>query len=345
MTKPVTRNSGAVVRSGRFVRALTSLLVFPLIAISVFGQTDKTLRKQELRLLFAGDILLSRQVEVETKTGLRSPWANLHKLFQSADWVGGNFEGTIGLPKDCIGSKSPCFATPDSAAQLLKRSGFYAVTAENNHAGDLGSTGRGQTQKTFQQAGLAAVDFENSPQFFHVGNAEIALIAITMVPAADGRVQHIPSDEVLEKLRLAKVRANIVLVSIHWGNEYMDWPSPSQRKAAAWLVEQGADVVFGHHPHVIQRPECITGKPVFFSLGNHVFDQENPKTKQGMIADCRIRNGRLHCQGLRTQTKPGTTFPTLVSANGAPDTVLATCAPEIKANHADGSSHLPAGSE
>jgi poly-gamma-glutamate synthesis protein (capsule biosynthesis protein) len=313
--------------------------------ISVFGQTEKTLKLQELRLLFTGDILLSRQVEVETKTGLRSPWANLQRLFQNGDWVGGNFEGTIGLPKDCIGSKSPCFATPDSAAQLLKRAGFYAMTAENNHAGDLGGAGREQTQKTFQKVGLAAVDFENSPQFFVLRNTTIALIAITTVPAADGRVQHIPSDEVLEKLRLAKSRANIVLVSIHWGNEYMEWPSPSQQKAAAWLVEQGVDVILGHHPHVVQRPECIAGKPVFFSLGNHVFDQENPKTKQGMIADCRIRNGRLHCQGLRTETKVGTTFPTLVGSSDKQDTTLTTCISEIKPNHSDGNTRLPASSE
>src|SRR5262249_14451687 len=146
------------------------------------------------RLLFTGDILLSRQVEVELKTRLRSPWASFQKLFQGADWVGGNFEGAIGSPQECIGGKSPCFATPDSAAQLLKHARFYAVTAENNHAGDLGSVGREQIHKTFRQAGLAAVDFENSPLFFHIRDTVIALIAITTVPAADGRVQHIPSD-------------------------------------------------------------------------------------------------------------------------------------------------------
>lgn len=332
MIKGVLRALAVVVKDGCLVRTLTFLLALLLTIITAFGQAPG---KHDLRLLFTGDILLSRQVEIELKIGIRSPWANFQKLFHRADWVGGNFEGAIGRPPDCISSKSPCFATSDSAAQLLKDAGFHAVTAENNHAGDLGSVGRKQTRKAFQQAGLAAVDFENSPQFFHLDKTEIALIAVTTIPAADGRVQHIPSAEVYEKLRLAKLRANVVIVSIHWGNELMDWPSAGQRKEAAWLVEQGADLVLGHHPHVIQGPECVGGKPIFFSLGNHVFDQANPKTKQGMIADCRVRSGRLHCQGIRTRTEPGTTIPILTSPYRVSDTALATCTPEIKMNHID----------
>jgi poly-gamma-glutamate capsule biosynthesis protein CapA/YwtB (metallophosphatase superfamily) len=285
--------------------------------------------KDQLRLLFTGDILLSRQVEVELKHRNRSPWINLHKLFRGADWVAGNFEGAIGHPADCISSKSPCFATPEADLELLQRAGFRALVIENNHAGDLGSSGRTQTLKAFQQAGLLAVDFKNSPQFIRAGKVTLALVAVSTIPAADGQVQHLPSGEVLEKLRMARLRANVVVVSVHWGYELIEWPSNAQRREAAWLVENGADLVLGHHPHVIQRPECIEGRPVFFSLGNHVFDQANPKTKEGLIADCRVGKGRLHCAGIRTHTEPGTSIPNLAGPDRAASPALARCAPKI----------------
>ncbi|MGH7616016.1 MAG: CapA family protein, partial [Gemmatimonadaceae bacterium] len=108
-----------------------------------------------------------------------------------------------------------------------------------------------------------------------------------------------------------------VVVSIHWGTELQDWPSESQRAAATWLVEHGADVVIGHHPHVVQDPQCVHGRPVFYSLGNHVFDQRYPETKDGLIADCRIHGARLRCGGVRTHTRRGSSTPVVVSGGGA----------------------------
>lgn len=311
--------------SFRVLRAVTLALTL-LATASAAGQRPS---KDQLRLLFTGDILLSRQVQVELEHRNRSPWINLQELFRDAAWVAGNFEGAIGHPSNCI-SKSPCFATPESDLGLLQQAGFRALVIENNHAGDLGSAGRTQTLKAFQQAGLLAVDFKNSPQFIQAGKVTFALVAVSTIPAADGQVQHLPSGEVLKKLRMARLRANVVVVSVHWGNELVEWPSDAQRKEAAWLVENGADLVLGHHPHVIQPPECIEGRPVFFSLGNHVFDQANPKTKEGLIADCRVGWGRLRCTGIRTHTGPGTSIPNLAGLDRAASSALASCAPRIK---------------
>jgi poly-gamma-glutamate synthesis protein (capsule biosynthesis protein) len=112
-----------------------------------------------------------------------------------------------------------------------------------------------------------------------------------------------------QKLRLARNLANLVVVNVHWGSELLDWPNTSQREGAEWLVRHGADLIIGHHPHVVQPPEMIAGKPVFFSLGNHLFDQKYLATKEGLIADCRINRGVLHCQGLTTHTAKNSFFP------------------------------------
>jgi poly-gamma-glutamate capsule biosynthesis protein CapA/YwtB (metallophosphatase superfamily) len=309
---------------------LTQAFVSTLTLFATIPAVSQRATNDQARMLFTGDILLSRQVAAELKHRGRSPWVHFHELFHDAEWVGGNFEGAVGPGSECVSSKSPCFAVLESDVDLLKNAGFRALTVENNHAGDLGAAGRKRTLEAFQQAGLLAVDFENSPRFIQLAKFEIALIAVTTIPPADGRVQLVPSAEVLEKLRLARLRANVVVVSIHWGNELVPWPSEAQRKQATWLVEHGADLVLGHHPHLIQRPECVAGRPVFFSLGNHVFDQANPKTKEGLIADCRLEGGRLHCQAIRTHVDRGTSVPRLSGPDRPANLALKGCAPRIK---------------
>ncbi len=155
------------------------------------------------------------------------------------------------------------------------------------------------------------------------------MVAITMVKAVDGQAQEIPSVAVAQKLRLARQLANLVIVSIHWGNELQDWPTDMQEQQARWLVEHGADVIVGHHPHVVQSPQCVEGKPVFFSLGNHLFDQKYAETKDGLIADCHIHNGQLSCGGLHTHTDPATSYPTLVGRDSASDQALRGCTSQI----------------
>lgn len=280
-----------------------------------------------VRLLFTGDILLSRQVQQEWRRSRRSPWSALAPLLQSADWAGGNLEGSLGDAAHC-GDSELCFAVAEDMLDLARDAGFDALAQENNHAGDLGAPARGATRAALAQRGVLGLDFARSPQFFRRGEHTIALIAVSTVAAADGQVQAIPSVALAQKLRLAAALADVVAVSVHWGRELVDWPAPEQRRAAQWLVAQGADVVFGHHPHVVQPAECVAGKPVFFSLGNHVFDQKYPQSKQGAIADCRLQSGRLHCATLSTQTRPGTTYPQLDSAAAV---ALRDCAPPLRA--------------
>ncbi len=280
------------------------------------------------RLLFTGDVLLSRQVEVEiSKTG-RFPWEALADEFARADLVVGNLEGSVGTPADCpVDGKGPCFAIAPSRIPLLARARFGALTLENNHAGDLGDAGRERTRTAAWAAGISPVDFASGPTFFHVRGMTVALVALNLVPGRDGRVQGIPSPEVRRALRLASRLAGIVVVSVHWGEELLDWPSEAQREAARWLVANGASLVVGHHPHVVQAASCVEGRPVFYSLGNHLFDQKYPATKEGLIADCRIEGGTLSCSALATRTPPGSFRP--APADGGPASAatasLASC--------------------
>jgi len=307
----------------------TALLVIVASTFLILLAASAQPAPGDFRLLFTGDVMMSRLVKAEIDQRKTSPWANFSDLFRSASLVGGNFEGALGDPANCPAENKLCFAAPDAAAELMQQAGFRLVTAENNHSGDLGQAGRSETRAAFQQSGLLALDFDSSPQFFRFGELTVAFVAVTTIKAADGRVQQVPSVELAQKLRLARQLANLVVVSIHWGNELQDWPTDAEQQQARWLVEHGADLIVGHHPHVVQAPACVEGRPVFFSLGNHLFDQKYAETKDGLIADCNIHAGRLLCGGISTHTDENTAFPRLVGRSTAADQALAGCSPQL----------------
>ncbi|GLH80298.1 hypothetical protein SSBR45G_52070 [Bradyrhizobium sp. SSBR45G] len=278
------------------------------------------------RLLFTGDILLARQVarEIAARGGL-SPWHGMRDVFRRADAVVGNFEGTVGAAEACDAPKELCFAVDPHLVPLLKDAGFRALGIANNHSGDLGAVGRKATRETLQAAGLGAIGSAESPAFFKVRSHTLALISLNLVPGRDGQIDQFPSWQVAQKLRLARTLAEWVIVSVHWGKELADWVVPEQEAGARWLVAQGADLIIGAHPHVVQPPACVDGKPVFYSLGNHVFDQKYPLTKRGLIADCEIKDDRLVCRGLGTRTPDGSAYPALATAEAGPSPDLAQC--------------------
>ncbi len=271
-------------------------------------------QQSKVRILFVGDILLSRNVREEIQKWNISPWGELSPFFKSADLVIGNLEGAVGIRQNEFPSesKSPVFDIDSTHIHLLKEAGFNVITLENNHSKDLGESGKIKTIEVLRGSNLTPVYLDNSPQFFTIKEVVIGLVTINMIPDRDQTKNIIPSIEIKQKLRLASSLANIVIVSIHWGSELLEWPNKMQRETANWLIQNGADIIIGSHPHVIQKPEMIAGKPVYFSLGNHLFDQKYPRTKEGLIADITIQNGEYRCSGIITRTMPGSFYPEII---------------------------------
>jgi poly-gamma-glutamate synthesis protein (capsule biosynthesis protein) len=84
-------------------------------------------------------------------------------------------------------------------------------------------------------------------------------------------------------IRDSKSKVDVLIVMVHWGIEYMPEPSATQKEIAHSLIDNGADVVVGNHPHWVQGYDTIDGKPIFYSLGNFVFDQAwSEETKSGL---------------------------------------------------------------
>jgi poly-gamma-glutamate synthesis protein (capsule biosynthesis protein) len=297
--------------------AMAGLLLLLVGSLARAG-SDGNPSASTYRLLFTGDILLTREVarEIETRKGL-SPWVGLAGELHHADFAMGNLEGTVGDPKLCGAPQELCFADSPRLLPLLRQAGFAAVGIANNHSGDLGEQGRRDTRTALAAAGVVPLGTSDSPAFVQLGERTVAIVALSLVAARDGVVDAVPSWQIAQKLRFAHALADWTIVFVHWGKELADWVVPQQRAQAAWLIAQGADVVIGAHPHVVQPPECVDRKPVFFSLGNDVFDQKYAETKRGLIADCRVAGDRLSCSGIATETPPRSSYPRLGAVDSA----------------------------
>jgi poly-gamma-glutamate synthesis protein (capsule biosynthesis protein) len=263
---------------------------------------------EDIRILLTGDILLSRVAREEYRMRRSSPFEHVQHLFRQADLVVGNLEGAVGETKRTA-KYDLTFDIAENDLDILHKAGFHAFIVENNHSQDLGIQGKKHTIQALQKRELVAIHNNNSPQFFDIRGVIIAFVAINTIPNKDSIATKIPSVEIMQQLRLAKTLSNIVIAFVHWGNELSALPNRRQRYMAKWLVAHGADIVVGSHPHVVQPPEQIDGKPVFFSLGNHLFDQKYEATKEGLIADIRIKNGKVNCTGILTHTLQGSFYP------------------------------------
>lgn len=277
------------------------LLVVALLCSAWAGRAEAG----EARLLFVGDLLAER--------GAPEPEAENSWLQEAraAQLVVGNFEGALGESSSCVRPtpRSPCFAMPEQTAGLVARAGFTALGLENNHVGDLGPEAPARTARKLVEQGLFPLRYESSPTFLRVGELTVGLVSLSRVSKGTGPVRELPSVELAQKLRLARQLSNLVVVYVHWGEELFDWPHPDQRRAARWLVAQGADLIIGHHPHVVQPPECVEGRPVFFSVGNFRFRDKYPAGREGLAADCRAGGGSLRCGALKTTFAFGSGWP------------------------------------
>ena len=126
-------------------------------------------------------------------------------------------------------------------------------------------------------------DFGSNTVIKKVGGRRIGIAGFSMVSG------YFNLDSALKIIHDLAVHSDFTVVTVHWGTEYVRTASDPQRHIAQAFVEAGADVVFGHHPHVVQGIETIKGKPVFYSLGNFIFDQYGTKeTNEGLAVGIEI---------------------------------------------------------
>lgn len=256
-------------------------------------------RETELTICFTGDLLLDRGVreQIERKGSADFLFTDLAGLFRLSDAVVVNLECPV---TDIIApiNKRFIFRGEKEWLQGLIKSGVTHAALANNHSMDQGRSGLNDTYKNLIDYGIEVLGYGKdkeqacSPVYVVKNEIEIALFNSVTIPLENwmyledkpgicqSSVQSLCEN--IEVLKKEKPECHVIVV-LHWGLEYQTEPTISQRKEAYSLINAGADVIIGHHPHVIQKEEIYKGKPIFYSLGNFIFDQKKPLTKKGLI--------------------------------------------------------------
>ena len=191
------------------------------------------------------------------------PFANVREYFENDDFTMINLEGPLTDSSSGAQSKTFAFRGPTAYTQIMTGSSVEAVTLANNHAEDYGKAGYESTTKVLKEAGITYVEKNDTAMYTTESGLKIGLYA--------GAFDISTSDVKNDIAKLRNSGAEIVVCAFHWGEEGHYRPSADQQKIAKAAIDAGADIVYGHHPHVLQKIEQYKDGYIFYSLGNFSF--------------------------------------------------------------------------
>lgn len=239
---------------------------------------------EDIHMLFVGDVMLDELPGKLIQRG-GDPFASFANLFQQADIKIGNLECAIGT-RGRREKKVYTFRANPRVTQVIKKY-FSAVSLANNHSGDYGPQAFATMLDLLDREHIAYfgggrdIRSAHQPYIVESHGKKIAILGYDeFLPRSFEALTDRPGvawsddDYVLYDIKNAKTKyqADIVIVYPHWGWEYQKTASQRQVRLAHLMIDAGADIVIGGHPHVTQNIETYKGKPVFYSLGNFVFN-------------------------------------------------------------------------
>lgn len=233
-------------------------------------------------IYFTGDSMLGRYVETLIKQDAIAP-DDFVALFSTSSAVVTNFESAMVLPHEQTPSGAMRFSVDASSLELLESLSVTHASLANNHSRDYGMSGyRTATDLLAKQRitsfGDAIGVGTSSIAYLSVGHESIGIIGIHTLFTT-------PTADELQPLVAAMTSSSSLQIAyVHWGNEYQLVHAPAQERFAKLLVDLGVDVIVAHHPHVTQDIQFVDGVPVFYSLGNFIFDQYfSPDVMEGYV--------------------------------------------------------------
>ena len=289
-----------------------------------------------LRLYAVGDINLGRRLAKERlmEGDTLYSFLALRDSLASADITFGNLESPIATDPTAAPDSGGIFAAPPAAAAALAFAGFDVVSTANNHAWDGGSDALEETMRQLTRAGVRFVgsgfgrDMAEQPVILERRGWRVAFFALTRAwnPAPYTFHSHAGSRYVAwgDTCRIypairevkAKGRADLVVVSMHGGTEYVDTPPKHMQDLERGAVDAGADLVLAHHPHVLQPVVWYRHKPIVQSLGNFVFLQDDPWTRLSAILRVLVTpDRRLRLSAIPVHVGPQPTLATGAAAD------------------------------
>lgn len=248
--------------------------------------------ESQASVFFTGDSMLARHVETLLRQDLIKPY-DFISLFSVAQAVFTNFESAMSNPHVPTPSGAMRFSSTQTSLTLLESLNISHASLANNHSRDYGREGYAYASTSLREIGIvpfgdAVTVSSSSLSYVTVGDTKIAVLGVHTL--------FVPPDQTILKSLLmeAKAKSDFQFVYIHWGDEYELIHNQSQETLASWFGKEGVDAVIGHHPHVVQDIGMIGTMPVFYSLGNFIFDQYfSEDVKTGLVLGLEVSEKNL----------------------------------------------------
>jgi poly-gamma-glutamate synthesis protein (capsule biosynthesis protein) len=227
-----------------------------------------------IQILFTGDLMLDRGVHSHALTvGDDSLFTGVKGIFAGIDAVVPNLEGTITSNPSIseVDHTDLRFTFDPHYAAFLKSEGVAAVSLSNNHTDDFGTSGYLETKRDLDAAGIISF---GSPANDRDYSGELTLRGKKVCFVGYEGFIHTDPAPIATEIAHLRPDCAFLVATMHAGEEYSAGFTQLQEDAAHAFIDAGADVVIGTHPHVVEPLELYKGKPIFYSLGNFLFDQD-----------------------------------------------------------------------
>ena len=252
-------------------------------------ETVEEVKSTGIDLTFVGDVTFVNPIDRHSrKHGYQYAWEHVSHHFQDDDISLINLETPISTRGEPHEWKEFTYRSSPKNIGEMKEASIEYVNLANNHLLDYGRVAFADTLKLLNEGGIkysgGGMDIQeaNKPAVFEVDGKTVGVISYSrVVPKVDwyattkrsGIVGAYDSQlkGVLEYVKEYNSEFDLLVLSIHWGEMYQDYPRKQEEVAARKLIDAGADLIIGHHPHCIQGVEIYKGKPIFYSMGNFIF--------------------------------------------------------------------------
>ena len=299
-----TEASFATVRSRHPITKLkqaSALQTLIMLAIAAAILLSPPAPDTSVTFAAVGDVMLARGIGKRiTENSTKWPFAHVRDKLRAADLTFCNLE--FPFTHDGLKVNKPfCFKGDPANVACLTDAGFDIVSLANNHTLDCGRDGLTDTMRTLDAASVAYAGAgpteadARAPRILTVNGLRIAILArnawlpeIVWYRTDAPTIAPLDPDTIEDEIRAAARQADVVIVSVHWGEEFAKHPCPDQIDLAHKMIDAGANLVIGHHTHTLQPIEEYHKGVIAYSLGNFVFDNSRPVCLDSRIFTCRL---------------------------------------------------------
>ncbi len=288
--------AGLVSANGTETVAPSPYVIFePLMIENIFNNEKKRQKAVgDVTILATGDIIPARVTNAKIKSkGVEYPFLKIGELLKSGDFTVANLESP--LLKSCPTLlEGMTFCGTSDFATSMKQHGIGLVTLENNHIGNYGPLGVSETESVLESSDLPFARFD-LPYVVSINEIKFGFLPVNGVGLA------INKELLAQRINDLRKKTDVVIVAVHWGKEYTYNPSVAAGIApddplvlGHFIIDSGADLVLGNHPHWVQGVEIYKEGFIAYSHGNFIFDQEwSQETKEGTVGSYTFNKGKL----------------------------------------------------